>query len=87
MYRPALQRDQCGQSLACRRQLDRLLTSVNGELTQQVQREFFGHTLILNPMSEEGMRSPLLVFAALSILRKELGPGGYADGAGEGETP
>ena len=50
-----------------------MLTSVNGELTQQVQREFFGHTLILNPMSEEGMRSPLLVFAALSFLRKGLG--------------
>jgi hypothetical protein len=31
--RSALQRDECDQSLACRRQLDGLLTSVNGELT------------------------------------------------------
>jgi hypothetical protein len=35
--RPALQCDQCNQSLACRRQLDGPITSVNGELTEQVQ--------------------------------------------------
>jgi hypothetical protein len=37
VYRPALQRDQRNQSPACGRQLDGLLTSVNGELTEQVQ--------------------------------------------------
>jgi hypothetical protein len=37
VYRPALQRDQRNQPLACGRQLDGLLTSVNGELTEQVQ--------------------------------------------------
>ncbi|MDT5017406.1 MAG: hypothetical protein QOD39_3566 [Mycobacterium sp.] len=37
VYRPAFQREQCNQSLACRRQLDGLFTSVNGELTEQVQ--------------------------------------------------
>jgi hypothetical protein len=41
VYRPALQRDECDQPLACRRQLDRQVTSVNGELTEQVQRELF----------------------------------------------
>jgi hypothetical protein len=35
--RPALQRGQRNQPLACGRQLDGLLTSVNGELTEQVQ--------------------------------------------------
>ena len=62
VYRPALQRDQCNQSLACRRQLDRAITSVNGELTEQVQRELFRHTLIVKPGRAEGMRSPLPVF-------------------------
>jgi hypothetical protein len=33
MYRPALQRDERNQSLARRRQLNGLLTTVNGELT------------------------------------------------------
>jgi hypothetical protein len=31
--RPALQRDESDQALACRRQFDGLLASVNGELT------------------------------------------------------
>ena len=37
VYRPAFQRDQRDQPLARGRQLDGLLTSVNGELTEQVQ--------------------------------------------------
>jgi hypothetical protein len=37
VHRPALQRDQRDQPLARGRQVDGLLTSVNGELTEQVQ--------------------------------------------------
>jgi hypothetical protein len=33
VHGPPLQRDQRDQALACRRQLDSLFTSVNGELT------------------------------------------------------
>jgi hypothetical protein len=33
VYRPALKRDKCDESLACGGQLDALLTSMNGELT------------------------------------------------------
>jgi len=64
VYRPALDRDECYESLTCGGQLDRLLTSMNGELTQQLQRELFGHTLIVDPASKDGMRSPLPVFGA-----------------------
>jgi hypothetical protein len=63
MYRPALQRDQCNQSLARRRQLDRAVTLVNGELTEQVQGEVIGHTLIVKPGRAEVMRSALPVFS------------------------
>ena len=64
MYRPALQRDQCNQSLARRRQLDRAVTLVNGELTEQVQREVIRHMLIVKPGRAAGMRSALPVFLA-----------------------
>jgi hypothetical protein len=47
VYWPALQREERDESLACRRQLDRLVTSVNGELTEQAYRELFGHILIV----------------------------------------
>ena len=44
MYWPAFQCEQCDQSLACRGQLDRALTLVNGELPEQVQRKVIRHT-------------------------------------------
>jgi len=71
MHRPALQCEQCDQSPACRRQVDRAVTVVNGELTEQVKREVIRHTLIVDLGSAEGMRSALLVFqpVALRLLR------------------
>jgi len=62
VHGPALHRDERDQSLACRRQLDSLFTSVNGELTQELQREFFRHIMIVDPRWEDGMRSRLPVF-------------------------
>src|SRR5258708_5288256 len=61
---PALRCEECDPSLACRRQLDRRVPWVKGELTEYLQRELFCPPLIVEPGPAEVMRSALPVFAS-----------------------